>query len=127
MWTRHTNSPINEHFSVRTCQNGNIATGALKHGHIPAQLMRRHWRGRRTVLDEGYESARLRKSLAGCKPPTGGRKSRARHAAETKMPARKQVFLSQTHGFLLTVLRFPMIPQDVAHGLDSGWRCRATI
>src|SRR5262249_61053755 len=104
---RHTNSPINEHFSVRTCQNGNIAPGALEHAHVPAQLIHRHWRGRRTVLDEGYEPARLRKSFAWCKPATGCRKSRARHAAETKMPARKQVFLSQTHSFLLTFFGFP--------------------
>src|SRR5262249_21473860 len=46
LWARHTNSPVNEHFSVRTCQNGNVSTGALKHAHIPAQLMRCHWRGR---------------------------------------------------------------------------------
>src|SRR5262245_22312251 len=98
-------------------QNGNIAAGALKHAHIPAQLIRRHWRGRRTVLDKGYDPARLRKSLARCEPATGGRTSRARHAAETKMAARKQVFLSQSHGFLLTVLRFPtVIAQDVAPG-----------
>src|SRR5262245_3357356 len=80
--------------------------------------MRRHWRGRRTVLDKGYDPARLRKSLARCEPATGGRTSRARYAAETKMAARKQVFLSQTHGFLLTVLRFPaVIAQGVAPGL----------
>src|SRR5262249_55407488 len=104
---RHTNSRINEHFSVRARQNGNIATGALKHAHIPAQVMRRYRRGRGTVLDKGYNPTRLRKSLARCEPATGGRKGRARHAAETKMAARKQVFLSQIHGFLLTVLRFP--------------------
>src|SRR5262249_51917796 len=99
-------------------QNGNIAPGALKHAHVPAQLIHRHWRGRRTVLDEGYEPARLRKSLAWCKPATGCRKSRARHAAETKTPARTYVLLSHTHGFLLTGLRFPaVIAQDVAPGL----------
>src|SRR5262249_45040588 len=87
--------------------------------------MRRHWRGRRTVLDKGYEPARLRKSLARCEPATGGRKSRARHAAETKMAARKQVFLSQTHSFLLTVLRFPVvIAQVVAPGLGLSGRSR---
>jgi hypothetical protein len=38
------------------------------------------------------------------------------------MAARKQVFLSQIHGFLLTVLRFPaVIAQDVAPGLGLFW------
>src|SRR5262249_52108046 len=115
---RHTNSSIDEHFSVSTRQTGNIAPGALEHAHIPAQLIRRHRRGRRTVLDKGYEPARLSKSLARCKPATRGRKSRTRHAAETKMAARKHMFLSQTYGFLLTVLWSPLaIAREVAPGL----------
>ena len=87
--------------------------------------MRRYWRGSGTVLDKGYNSARLRKSLARCEPATGGRKSRARHAAETKMAARKQVFLSQTHGSLLTVLRFPaVIAQEIAPALSLSSQLR---
>src|SRR6516165_2190792 len=87
--------------------------------------MRRYWRGRGTVLDKGYNPARLRKSLARCEPATGGRKSRARHAAETKMAARKQVFLSQTHGSLLTVLRFSaVIAQEIAPALSLSSQLR---
>src|SRR6516165_2217778 len=87
--------------------------------------MHRYWRGRGTVLDKGYNPARLRKSLARCEPATGGRKSRTRHAAETKMAARKQVFLSQTHGSLLTVLRFPaVIAQEIAPALSLSSQLR---
>src|SRR5262249_11470355 len=122
---RHTNSRINEHFSVRASENGNIAPGALKHAHIPAQVMRRYRRGSGTVLDKGYNPARLRKSLARCEPATGGPKNRARHAAETKMAARKQVFLLQNHGSLLTVLRFPaVIAQEIAPALSLSSQLR---
>src|SRR6516165_1112335 len=87
--------------------------------------MCRYWRGRGTVLDKGYNPARLRKSLARCEPATGRRKSRARHAAETKMAARKQVFLSQTHGSLLTVLRFPaVIAQEIAPAISLSSQLR---
>jgi hypothetical protein len=41
------------------------------------------------------------------------------------MAARKQVFLSQTHGFLLTVLRFPaVIAQEIAPALSLSSQLR---
>jgi len=58
------------------------------------------------------------------------RETRARRAAKAKMAARKQVFLSQTHGFLLTVstpevIRLAFIsastPADIrSHRLRTG-------
>src|SRR5580692_1387044 len=85
--TRHAYSADDQHLSLRSRQNGNIAARALEDAYVPSQIVGRHWRRCRTVFDESYEPTRLCKGLARRKPPTSRCKGRTRHAAETKLTA----------------------------------------
>src|ERR1700730_171998 len=89
---RHANSTINEYLSVGPRQDGNIATVSFENTHISAQLIRSYRRRRRTVFDKSDKPPGLCKSVARGQPATGCCKYCARHAAETEMATREQVF-----------------------------------
>ena len=73
---RYADAGVDEHFAVRTGQDGDVSAGAFEHADIVSQLVRDDGRNRGAVLDQADEAARLRKRLARRKPSSRGRVSR---------------------------------------------------
>ena len=76
---------IDEYLAVGTRDNRNITARALENADIAAQLVDLDGRLGGVVTDQIHDVAGLGVGLLRAEPASGGCKSRARHAAETKL------------------------------------------